>query len=213
MDALLEMSSSDLVTSDGLRSDEELRAAIRRTGDRELFAQLVHRYERELFSYLRRYMGDAESAEDVFQTTFLQVYLKRDQYEEGRSFRPWLYAVATNQAIDAQRARRRHRMPSLDWAGRGDEGEVGKLVDLLISSADEPGAQLDAGERKVLVREAVDQLPDVLRMAVNLVYYQDLKYREAAEILGVPVGTVKSRLHAAVLKLHELLKAKYDSQV
>ena len=98
-------------------SDEELLTGYRDTGDANLFSELVHRYERELYSYLRRYLGDAEMAEDAFQAAFLQVHLKCQQYEAGRAVRPWLYTIATNQAIDAQRRSRRHRMVSLDRAG------------------------------------------------------------------------------------------------
>ena len=74
-------------------TDEDLLLQYRETGDRELYAQLVYRYERELFSYLRRYLGNAEMAEDVFQTAFLQVHLKCEQFEAGRRFRPWLYTI------------------------------------------------------------------------------------------------------------------------
>ena len=116
-----------------VESDEQLLLAYRQTGRRELFADLVRRYERELFNYLRRYLGDPGMAEDAFQATFLQVHLKADQFEEGRRVRPWLYTIATNQAIDAQRRNRRHRMISLDRVGMEGE-EVGKLVDLLVSS-------------------------------------------------------------------------------
>src|SRR5580658_542415 len=84
------------------RTDEELLSQYQASGDREAFATLVGRYERELFSYLRRYLGDAVMAEDAFQATFLQVHLKCGQFEEGRKFRPWVYTIATNQAIDAQ---------------------------------------------------------------------------------------------------------------
>src|SRR5262245_33681627 len=84
------------------QTDEELLLEYRRNGNRELFAELVKRYERELYSYLRRYLGDAEVAEDAFQAAFLQVHLKCKHYEEGRAVRPWLYTIATNQAIDAQ---------------------------------------------------------------------------------------------------------------
>ena len=69
-------------------SDEEILSIYKKNGDRGLFAQLVRRYERELYSYLRRYMGNAEMAEDVFQSTFLQVHLKCEQFDEGRRFRP-----------------------------------------------------------------------------------------------------------------------------
>src|ERR1051325_8707465 len=100
-------------TKRGDLTDEELLVRYRDTADRQAFAELVRRYERELFSYLRRYLGDASMAEDAFQATFLQVHLKCDQFEEGRKVRPWLYTVATNQAIDAQRRKKRHRNVSL----------------------------------------------------------------------------------------------------
>ena len=186
-----------------LQSDEELLLAYRERGDSEVFSELVHRYERELYSYLRRYLGDAEMAEDAFQAAFLQVHLKCQQYEEGRAFRPWLYTIATNQAIDAQRRSRRHRMVSLDRTGPRDGEDVGKLLDLLTSKEPTPNSQLAATERANWLHTAVEQLPDALRDVIRLVYFQEMKYREAAEVLDIPVGTVKSRMHAAVAKLHE----------
>lgn len=213
MDALLEMSRSATESAGLPPSDEVLMDDYRRTGRRAAFEELVHRYERELFSYLCRYLGDAEAAEDVFQATFLQVHLKKDQYETGRRFRPWLYAVATNQAIDSQRRERRHRHASLDQPGSGEDHDLGKLVDLLVSHGGEPLDQANANECRVWMREAVDKLPDALRDVVNLVYYQDLKYREAAEALNLPVGTVKSRMHLAIIKLQEILKSTYANEV
>lgn len=184
-------------------TDEELLLAYRKSGDASLFEELVRRYERELYSYLRRYLGDAEMAEDAFQATFLQVHLKCDQYEPGRAVRPWLYTIATNQAIDAQRRNRRHRMVSLDRPPpRGEQEDVGKLLDLLTSKEASPTAQLSSEERRAWLREAIEQLPQALRDVINLVYFQDLKYREAAEVLNVPVGTIKSRMHAAVARLN-----------
>src|SRR5947208_813675 len=185
-------------------SDEELLLGYCETGDPQLFSELVHRYERELYSYLRRYLGDAEMAEDAFQATFLQVHLKGDQYESGRAFRPWLYTIATNQAIDAQRRSRRHRMVSLDRSSPKDGEDVGKLLDLLTSKEPTAPAQLNAAERAAWLHAAVEQLPEGLRDVVHLVYFQELKYREAAEALNIPVGTVKSRMHAAVAKLNEI---------
>ena len=187
-------------------TDEHLMLEYRERGDRRAFEQLVHRYERELYNYLRHYLGDAQMAEDAFQTTFLQVYLKCNQFEPGRKVRPWLYTVATNQAIDAQRRNRRHRMVSLDRRFGNDGGDsVASLVELIDSQEAEPLDHLRAAERQEAVRGAVEGLPDTLKQVVALVYYQGLKYREAAEVLSIPVGTVKSRLHAAVYKLNELL--------
>jgi RNA polymerase sigma-70 factor, ECF subfamily len=203
MKATLPVPMVELSEQAASRSDEDLLLAYRDSRDPELFAELVRRYERELFSYLRRYLGDAEMAEDAFQAAFLQVHLKCQQYEPGRAFRPWLYTIATNQAIDAQRRSRRHRMVSLDRAGPVDGEDVGKLLDLLTSKEVAPLATVSSDERRSWLHEAVEQLPPGLRDVVRLVYFQELKYREAADALQIPVGTVKSRMHAAVAKLNE----------
>lgn len=185
-------------------TDEQLLLSYRESDRRELFAELVRRYERELYSYLRRYLGDAELAEDVFQATFLQVHLKQEQFEEGRRFRPWLYTIATNQAIDSQRRNRRHRMVSLDRTGSQENMEQGgTLVDLLVSLDTDPAAGASIQERREWVKRAVEELSEQMRQVVELVYYQGLKYREAAEVLSIPVGTVKSRLHTAIMRLSE----------
>ncbi len=188
-------------------SDEELLLTYQQQGDRRAFEQLVHRYEGELYNYLRRYLGDDQVAEDTFQLTFLQVHLKCDQFEPGRKVRPWLYAVATNQAIDIQRRNRRHRMVSLDRRYGGDESDAdsASLLDLLDGDAKGPDEVFESAEQGETIRRTVDQLPESLRCVVMLVYYQGLKYREAAEALSIPVGTVKSRLHSAIQKLNEAL--------
>lgn len=198
--------STELAT----KSDEDLLLEYRQTGNRQLFSNLVQRYERELFSYLRRYLGDAEMAEDAFQAAFLQVHLKSGQFEPGRKFRPWLYTIATNQAIDAQRRNRRHKMVSLDRVGQGDSGEdVGKLANLLESTGPSPLAELSSAEQAEWVQRTIAELPESMQSVIHLVYYQGLKYREAAETLDVPVGTVKSRLHAAILKLNEMWQSSH----
>ena len=185
-------------------TDEQLLLDYRRTGDRELYAQLVYRYERELFSYLRRYLGSAEMAEDVFQAAFLQVHLKCDLFEEGRRFRPWLYTIATNAAIDARRRNKRHRMVSLDTPREQDNEDVGRLVNLLESGDLGPSDYAVSAERSRLVRKTLDELPESMTAVIHLVYYQGMKYREAAEVLEIPVGTVKSRLHSAIAKLTDV---------
>jgi RNA polymerase sigma-70 factor (ECF subfamily) len=185
-------------------TDEQLLLAYRTEEAAEAFETLVHRYERELYSYLFRYLGDAAMADDAFQATFLQVHLKCEQFEEGRKFRPWLYTIATNQSIDAQRRNKRHRVLSLDRRGSSPESEgSGSLVELLEGREPEAISNLEREERREWIREAVQNLPEQLRGAVALVYYQGIKYREAAEVLGIPVGTVKSRLNAALHRLNE----------
>ena len=186
-------------------SDEGLLERYCSGGDRLAFAELVSRYERELYSYLRRYLNDGVLAEDAFQMTFMQVHLKCSQFDSERKFRPWLYTIATNQAIDAQRRNKRHRGVSLDRprATANSEDDLNTLVDLLVSRENDPATNFETARQAEWVRKAVDALPDLLRGTLTLVYYQGLKYREAADVLGVPVGTVKSRIHAAILKLNE----------
>jgi len=185
-------------------SDEELLQAFCR-GETNLFGILVRRYERELYGYLRRYLNDATLADDVFQNTFLQLYLKRDQYEAGRPVRPWLYTIATHQAIDAMRRAGRHQAVSLDDPKQnGNPNDVNTLMSLLESRDVGPLEVVEGVERQQRVRAGVDALPEFLRQVVLLAYYQGLKYKDIADILRIPVGTVKSRLHTALLRLQEM---------
>lgn len=192
-------------------SDEELLRRYRDTGRTEDFNTLVHRYEHELYRYLVRYTGDRALAEDVFQNTFLQVHLKKGMYEDGRPVRPWLYSIATHQAVDALRKAGRHPTVSLDQRStQGEDTEAGRLVDVLASDAEGPLAELQGEERREWVRSSVARLPETLRQTLLLAYQQDLKYREIAEILKIPVGTVKSRLHAALAKLQQMAQADHQ---
>jgi RNA polymerase sigma-70 factor (ECF subfamily) len=190
-------------------SDEELLTRYRDRGRTEDFEELVHRYENELYRYLARYLGDPSLAQDVFQNTFLQVHQKRALYEDGRPVRPWLYSIATHQAIDALRKGGRHPTVSLDQRPTAGESEAGSLVDLLVSPGEGPLAALQGEERREWVRRSVARLPEALRETLILAYHQDLKYREIAEILKIPVGTVKSRLHAALAKLQQMARTDH----
>lgn len=183
------------------RTDEELLLEYRTTEDSLVFTELVSRYQRELFNYLRRFLGGAAKAEDVFQQTFLQVHVKCELFQAGRKFRPWLYTIATNQAIDYQRRNRRHRRLSLDQSRSASGEELGSLMEIVVSQDAGPGAKAESGERAEWVRSAVGNLPDSLQSAVQLVYFRGMKYSDAAQVLSIPVGTIKSRLHSALKSL------------
>lgn len=187
-------------------TDEKLLLSYRSGHDAGVFEELVRRYEKELYGYLRHYLGDAEMAEDVFQQTFLQIHLKCGHFEPGRKVRPWLYTVATNLAIDYQRRNRKHRMSSLNRTVlSGAEQDGGALAELLGGPEAGPAANAESAEQCDMLRRAVNALSEASRQVVMLVYFQGLKYREAAQVLAIPVGTVKSRLHGAMLKLTESL--------
>jgi RNA polymerase sigma-70 factor (ECF subfamily) len=184
-------------------SDEELVARYRGTGQAVHFEALMRRYERELFTFLRRFLGNAQHAEDVFQGTFLSVHLRIEQFETGKRFRPWLYAIASNKAIDFMRRNKRHQMASLDHgskSGDSDDSMVHRLASGEICP-DDLAIQNETGAR---VREAVGQLNESTQHLIQLAFYQGLKYADIAEILEIPLGTVKSRVFTAIRKLNEI---------
>ena len=193
-------------------SDEELLERFNSQADSRAFEVLIQRYEAPLFNYLFRYLSNREAAEDVFQASFLQVYSKSDQFDSSKKFKPWLYTVATNQAIDYQRRNHRKTTISLDASYGGEDDEsTGSLQEILASAEQDPTFSMDSAEQAQLVRQAVDELPDILNETVYLVYFEEMKYKDAADILGIPVGTVKSRLHAAMVKLAEKLVERKET--
>jgi RNA polymerase sigma-70 factor, ECF subfamily len=185
-----------------MRSDEDLMAAYAERGTREAFEELVHRYEREMYGYLRRFLQSAELAEDAFQAAFLQVHLHCRQFDPSRKFRPWLYRIATTRAIDLLRQNRRHRAVSLSAETRDHDSATGLTGQDLVNSRDaDPREQMEAAETGQEIRSAVDRCPARLKEVLVLVMLQGKKYQEAADTLGIPLGSVKSRLHEAVLRL------------
>ncbi|MEO1614548.1 MAG: RNA polymerase sigma factor [Planctomycetota bacterium] len=197
-------------SGDASQTDEALLAAYRESGDRSLFNQLMGRYQREIYSYLRRYIGSTELAEDAFQGTFLQVHLKCSKFDSTRRFRPWLYAIATNQAIDVQRRNKRHRMVSLDRTPGESDQRNASWAERLVGGSIDPLTAAALQENGAWMQESIASLGEPMQQVIQLVYYQGLKYREAADVLGIPVGTVKSRLHAAVQRLGVLWENSHE---
>jgi RNA polymerase sigma-70 factor (ECF subfamily) len=187
------------------RSDEELLLGSLkgRSGD---FKLLLERYEGELFNFLYRCTGDRQVSEDLFQETFLQVYAKMDIFRPEGRFRPWVYTIAANLARDAMRKHRRRRALSLDAEIRS--GEDAKLGDFIEDGTPAPEDLLDREESISLARDLLDDLPEALREVVTLYFFNDMKYIEISEVLGLPLGTVKSRLFRAVRQMAAALRQK-----
>ena len=186
-------------------TDEQLLIGYRTTGDPLQFEQLVLRYEHRLYNYLRRYLGNPELAQDVFQATFLKLHLKCEQFQEGRKVRPWLYRIATNQAVDALRRERRRKTFSLYAMRTHTDGSSSNWLECISGSDPNPLETLVHQEQKSGCLQAVEQLPGPFKQVVNLVLFEGLKYREVAEVLSIPLGTVKSRMHTAFLRLQKVL--------
>jgi len=178
------------------RTDEQLLAATI-DGDRQAFAVLVERYRHELLHFLIRFLGSRSAAEDVFQETFLQVYTAARTFDPERRLKPWLFTIAANKARDHFRRNRRQPHLSLS-APIGREGRGESFVDLLSDHQASPDAPMDEREQANRVRGVVDALAPHHREILLLSYFQRMSYQQMSECLEIPLGTVKSRLHAAV---------------
>lgn len=200
MKTLLEATDKRL----GCWTDEDLLIEYRLTGNREHFEVLVHRYEEELYRFLYRKTGNRETAEDVFQATFFQVHLKSDQFEEGRAFRPWLYRIASNQAIDHRRKSRRHDAVRLDES-YSDAFDGESLSAILECDECNPAEQAELADDVFRLRQGLRDLPTVLREVVDLVCFRGMSYRQAAAELGIPFKTVATRLATAKKRLAEAM--------
>jgi len=174
-------------------------------GDGEAFAALVNRYRRELFNFLARFTGERAMAEDVFQEAFLQLHLSAAAFDTSRRLKPWLFTIAANKARDAMRSRARRQAAPLD-ATVGDNGGD-SYADLMPSNIPPPQETLANLQTRRAVQNIVSRMPDNLRVVLLLCYFQEFSYQEIAEILDVPLGTVKSRLHAAVRAFAKSWKA------
>lgn len=143
------------------------------------------------------------AAEDVVQESLLQVHSSAAQFDPHRRFKPWLFTIAANKARDYLRRRgRRHEVP-FD-ATLNDENDAGrKFLDLLSSDEETPDVELSNEESRRFVKRIIEEMPHHLREVLILAYYQKLPYKDIGDVVGVPLGTVKSRLHAAVVHFGE----------
>jgi RNA polymerase sigma-70 factor, ECF subfamily len=173
-------------------SDEALLAAHLR-GDPRAFGELVARHERRVYGVCLRILGNREDAEDATQETFLAALRRAASFRRAAAFSTWLYRIAVNAATDQARRRGRARMASLDPEDAG----------LAVA----PGSELgEAVASAVAVQTALAKVPEEFRVAVVLCDLYRIPYPDAAQILEIPVGTVKSRVFRGRLALAESLR-------
>jgi RNA polymerase sigma-70 factor (ECF subfamily) len=166
-------------------------------GQTAAFGHLVERYQDRLYNTVLHAAGNAEDAKDVVQEAFVQAFLKLDTFQHASAFYTWLYRIAFN--VAATHRRRRHATFSID---RGQAGDGREPVDV----HEGPTARLDRDERCRQVRQAIGELSDEHRAILVLREIEGFTYETIAEILDLPVGTVRSRLHRARLQLRGELK-------
>lgn len=177
------------------RTDEEMLADYL-DGDVAAFRALVDRYHDPLIRFLFRLTGTRATAEDVFQETFLQVHQSASGFDGTKRFKPWLFTIAANKGRDA--LRRRNRRPAVSLSAGIDGDSERSFVDLMQVDIPDVSERLDREELAAAVQRAVDRLSPRLKEILLLAYFQKMGYQQIAEVLGIPLGTVKSRLHAAV---------------
>ncbi|MCP4376150.1 MAG: RNA polymerase sigma factor [bacterium] len=178
-------------------------------GESEAFGALMRRHERELMAFLTRFMGSRVMAEDAFQEAFLQLHISAATFDNTKNLKPWLFTIAANKARDALRRKSRKTAVSLDASIGGDDRD--SYSSLIPSSVPPPDKNIVNFEVRLAVEKIVGALPETFRVVLVLCYFHDFAYKEIAEMLDLPLGTVKSRLHAAVGRFAELWKARMES--
>lgn len=183
--------------------DDKSLVSLSKDGDLAAFNSLVDRYERDIYNLCYRLLGERQAAEDAAQEAFLSAYRSLSRFAGG-NVRSWLLRIAANQSKDELRRRKRKdRAASLDQMF----DTVGAPVEVPDQTQSSEQAFEDK-ERAQLLQLLLLELPDDQRKALVLVDLMDHRYEEAAEVLGLSVGTVKSRIHRARAKLRKILNKK-----
>ena len=180
-------------------------------GDEDAFSEIVSLYKDPLYAFLRKFLNQQALVEDVFQDTFLQLYASRDKFDTNRPLRPWLFTIAANKAKDALRKIQRRSEMSLGTAGSSDDMSMDDLFNLLSSYEQTPLDEVSRDETAQRVRVIIADLPENLRIILTLSYFEQFSYKQMAEILSIPIGTVKSRLHTAVRQFARNWKSDNES--
>jgi len=184
----------------GYSDDQSLIDACR-AGKTEAFGVLVSRYQARLYPTVFRLTGCAEDAQDLLQDAFLRAYEKLERFHGESSFYTWIYRIAVNLALSDRRKRRHESSSGLAVDPADARGE------------DDPAVPLERAERDGRIQEALGALAPDHRAVVVMKEYDGLRYEEIGAILGVPVGTVRSRLHRARCELRERLRALVEDDL
>ena len=176
-------------------------------GDEDAFCELITRYKNSLYAFLKRFLNRQELVEDVFQETFLQLYMSKGSFDTSRPLRPWLFTIAANKAKDALRKMQRHASMELGVVADAGDVSIDDVVNLLTSYKITPDEEVSKDETARRVREIIASMPEKLRGILILAYFEQFSYKQMGEILSIPIGTVKSRLHTAVAYFTKKWKA------
>ena len=173
-------------------------------GDTLAFGELIRRYQDRLFNTVYRLLGSIEDAQDVVQDTFLNAYRSLDSFKGDAEFFTWLYRIAWNTAASLKR---KQKAALSLHAGRNGQGAIDPLDS---SESNQPGHALEKAEQENRVQQALNRLSPEHRAVLILKEMEGQRYEDIADILQVPVGTIRSRLHRARMELREILERDDD---
>ncbi len=184
-------------------SDEQAMWRVQMQDDAEAFAILVERWEGPIQNLCTRMLGDAHRGEDLAQEAFARVFARRKEYEPRGKFSTFLWRVALNLCYDELRRRERRRETAFEFDEQTDD---------CVSQELQPDISLAREEAASGVRSALMKISETYRSVLILRHYEDLKFREIADVLDIPEGTVKSRMAEGLSQLARLLEwdAKHE---
>ena len=191
--------SLDKQDSPFVYTDEQLIARFQ-TGDEQAYVELVNRYRDRLMNFVFQFLGDMEQSEDVVQDTMLKLFEKKHYYREIAKFSTWIYTIARNLANTELRKRKRRKVTVLSQMTR-DEREYE-----LPAIQPETGQEIQNEYAAKRIQIAIHALPEHFKTVIILRDIQELSYDDISSIVGVPLGTVKSRINRARLQLQTDLK-------
>ncbi|MFC1550231.1 sigma-70 family RNA polymerase sigma factor [Candidatus Neomarinimicrobiota bacterium] len=180
-------------------TDEQLIARFQ-AGDENAYIELVNRYRNRLMTFVFRFVGETEQAEDIVQDTLIKVYTHRHFYKEIAKFSTWIYTIAGNLSKTELRKRKRRKTSSISQMGIDDR-------DYEIPAIEPETDDVLQGEyTEQQIQRSIQSLPQHFRTVIILRDIQELSYEEISKIVDVPLGTVKSRINRARLQLQDQLK-------
>jgi RNA polymerase sigma-70 factor (ECF subfamily) len=185
-------------------SDEELIIDFQQNNTVRAFEILVERYKNPLINYVFRFIGDYEACADIVQETMVKVYRYKDSYSSIAKFSTWIYTIAGNLARTEYQRRKRRKLFSIDSYGENKD-ETYEIPD----ESYRPDVITDSGIKDKIIQDALLKVSKAYREVVILRDIQNLSYEEIAEIKGLNVGTVKSRINRGRAQLQKLLKDIY----
>ncbi len=185
-------------------TDEELILEFQKNNTEKAFEILVQRYKNPLVNYVFRFLGDYEACVDVVQEAMIKVYRYKDSYNSIAKFSTWIYTIAGNLARTEYQRRRRRKFFSIN--NYGEEHETYEIPD----ESYRPDDITDSGIKDEIIQNALQKVSHVYREVVILRDIQELSYEEIAEITGLNVGTVKSRINRGRAQLQKMLKDIYN---